>query len=140
MNWKTVLLGLALALAGCSLYGVRTFGISYPAPDGVGGLTVQMTDHTRLVDIIDAAPANAVPFPEGLQVVPGRPNMLSLTWLGGVCDTGVEITLRQEQALTLQLTTSRRQGGCRLAGITRSIFITFTRPIDPATVTVLIEP
>lgn len=67
--------------------------------------------------------------------VPGRDDGLYLQWLGGMCDRSVVIVVDRPAAdLLVTISTERDFGGCRLAGISRTLMLEFNEPVDASTV------
>ncbi len=134
-------LATVLLLAGCSVFGTRTFGYSFPDDGFVEALPVTLTDHTGLVTGIDEAPADLEPFADvGLQQLPGDPRVMVAHWLGGFCDASVAIDVRDTGTVTFTLTTTRKPGVCELGAIQRALQIDLSRPLDPSMINFVIEP
>jgi hypothetical protein len=67
--------------------------------------------------------------------VPGRDDALYVQWIGGMCDRSVVIVVDRAAAnLLVTIRTERDFGGCRLAGISRTLMLEFDEPVDASTV------
>jgi hypothetical protein len=67
---------------------------------------------------------------DGISLVDGRPGVLSVSWLGGACDTGAELTIEAlADGFRLVLETRVEPGGCRLIGISRRVLIVLNRVV-----------
>jgi hypothetical protein len=134
-------LAAVLLLAGCSVFGTRTFGYAFPADEFLDALPVTLTDQTGLVTNLDEAPADFQPLiDEGFQTVPGDSRAIVVHWLGGFCDSGVAIDARDTGTVTFTLTTTRKPGVCELGAIQRALRIDLARPLDPSMINFVIEP
>lgn len=132
-----ILLVLAtILLAGCTLLARQpsTFDLTLPGVMNLRPLPVRLFDHagtiTRLELAVDGPLRPPAVGDDTFAIgVPGRPNAVFVAWLGGMCDEQVQIEYTGSDA-TFTVTTTRQQGGCRLAGISRSVIVVFATPVD----------
>ena len=121
-----------LVAAGCSAFGPRTFEVAFaPMPDaGIQALPTTLVDATGTVTSVIVAVD--VPIAgDGPTAVAGDANSVVVTWMGGMCDRRVHLRLEdRDGGLRLAGTTQADFGGCRLAGIKRSLVIRFLLPVD----------
>jgi hypothetical protein len=135
--------GLCLAtllLAGCSLLERPPFETTLPALNDLPPLPVRLIDNSGTITALEAPILQPGPPPGGpldnfAVAVPGRPNRVFVVWLGGLCDERVDIEYTGGDT-TFTITTLSAQGGCRLAGIRRSVIVTFASPISAETLIV----
>ena len=119
-----------LAVVGCSVFS-RTFDFSIPAEGNRDALPVVLHDETGQVAALGEAPANAIPvLDNGLLTLRDNPNALVIHWTGGVCDTGALITATGSDQLTFTLKITTRPGECILIGVSRSVLVLLTHPVD----------
>ena len=126
---------IAVVVAACALLPPRSLRATFPATKTIGALPVTLDDQTGLVVRIGApapidVPANAV------AAVPGHPNIIAVGWLGGACDHAVRFSLRRDGE---QLWLDQRvdeSDRCILIGISRSVVIEMSTPVDPQSVVV----
>ena len=60
------------------------------------------------------------------------PAVIVVTWMGGMCDARTTLTVEPGiDTILIREATEQRPGGCRLAGITRSVAIRFDPPLPP---------
>ena len=131
------LAGLAmLVLVGCS-QGPKQLEGTLPATNDLRPLPIRLFDHSNTVTALELS-ALSPDRPAGLAsddfaaAVPGRANAVFLVWLGGMCDEQVDVEYTGGDR-TFTVSTTAGQGGCRLAGIVRSVIVTFGAPIDAST-------
>jgi hypothetical protein len=139
MRGRTKLLCVLLAaagIAGClstTEPSVRTIDGAFPPLEDLPELPFRIADRTGLVQAVSVV--NLGNFEEGIRPVPGRDDALSVLWTGGMCDRRVLMEFeRRADGLTLNVSTERGFGGCRLAGVLRNLLIEFTQPVDASTV------
>lgn len=136
-------LGLVLAVvlatfgsAGCGPSdqpGPRAIDGVFPAQGDLAELPIRVSDVPgviRTVSIVAADPGH-----EGVSQVPGRDDALYVQWLGGMCDRSAVVAVdRAGGGLGITISTERDFGGCRLAGVTRTLMLEFNEPVDASTV------
>jgi endonuclease/exonuclease/phosphatase (EEP) superfamily protein YafD len=107
----------------------RRFEETFPAQGDIKALPIVVTDRTGLIRSIELQPGNA---PEdGISVMPARPSSLVVSWLGGMCDERVDVAFGTFGPSARVAVSTKRAGGCLLAGIGRSVILNLDRPIDP---------
>ena len=128
-RWLAVMV-LVLVAASCML-PARRLETRIEANGPIAGLSVVVEDHTGLV--LSVAPA--VPQRDGIENLRGRPDVLVVTWLGGMCDQSTTFVLRQVgDGFEVAGQTLQDPGPCRLSGVTRSIGIHLAVPVAARTV------
>jgi len=131
---ERMLLGFALAVAigACAWFEPEvegTFSVVMPGGEFVDPLAVDLIDHTGTVTLVVVGQGN---FMEGVAVAPGDPAVLVVTWMGGMCDVRTRLSVEPGiDSILITEATEVRPGGCRLAGITRSVAIRFDPPLRP---------
>jgi len=144
-GWLRPLVALAVAaflLTGCSMLAgpPYTFEGTLPAQGDLAPLPVRLFDQSGTVTKLElpiAQPARppAVANDTFAAAVPGISNAVFVVWLGGLCDQQVDIEYTGGDT-TFTITTVSGQGGCRLAGVQRSVIVHFSSPVDLASFTV----
>jgi hypothetical protein len=126
----------ALGLAGCGSAeqtGPRAIEGVFPAHGDIAPLPVRVSDLLgviRNVSIVAADPGH-----EGVNQVSGRDDAIYLQWTGGMCDRSAEIVVdRAGASLLVTISTKRDFGGCRMAGISRTLMFELNEPVDATTV------
>jgi hypothetical protein len=123
---------LALAIGACeSLIPDRsgTFTIVAPAHEFVDELVVDVVNRTGTVTEIGIARDQ---IRDGIVADAADPAVLVITWLGGMCDVRTTLTVEPTiDTIRIREATEERAGGCRMAGIVRSIAIRFEPPLAP---------
>ena len=129
------LLGV-LGIAGCGSAeqaGPRAIDGAFPAQGDVAALPVRVSDLPGVIRAVSVVAADA--GHEGVTQVPGREDALYLQWLGGMCDRAAEVVVdRAGAGLLVTISTERDFGGCRMAGITRTLMLELNEPVDASTV------
>lgn len=127
-----VAVALAIALGGCAWFGPQpdgAFSLVMPGRELVDPLAVDVIDRTGTVTAVLVAEGR---FQEGVEAVPADPAMLVVTWMGGMCDIRTTLTLEATlDTMRISEATETRPGGCRMAGIMRSIAVRFDPPLAP---------
>jgi hypothetical protein len=120
---------------GCtpSLPG-RQLSYTFPALRGsIAPLPVVLTDHVGAVVSIGEAPEGLQPAAaEGFMTVPGRPTALVLHWVGGACDSRVDVDVQGTDALEFTLKVTARPGPCEAMGVLRAVEVTLAGTLDPS--------
>ncbi len=131
----TPLRGIAISMLAATLVACLSlppYTVTFPALRGeLDPLPVELLDETGLAVGLEIGELDGFPgdLPD-VRAVPDVPNTIAVDWMGGMCDEGTKLTLVALGA-RLQLTIeTERGGGCRLAGIPRTVHIPFSRPID----------
>jgi hypothetical protein len=136
---RSLLLAMLLATVGSAACGPaapagpRAIDGAFPAQGDIAALPVRVTDLPRVISTVSVVAANA--GHEGVIQVPGRDDALYLQWIGGMCDRGAEVVVdRAGTSLVITISTERDFGGCRMAGIGRTLMLELREPIDATTV------
>ena len=123
---------LAIAVGACALFDPEadgTFSVVLPGHEFVDPLAVVVIDRTGAVTAVVVAQGN---FQEGIVAAPADPEILIVTWMGGMCDVSTTLTIEPTiDTIRISEATETRPGGCRLAGIMRSVAIRFDPPLAP---------
>ena len=127
----------ALGMAGCGSAeqaGPRAIDGAFPAQGDISALPVRVSDVPGVIRAVSVVAADG--GQEGVTQVPGRDDALYLQWLGGMmCDRAAEVVVdRASAGLLVTISTERDLGGCRMAGITRTLMIELNEPVDASTV------
>lgn len=131
--WLAVV--IAAAALGCGSSD-RTFRVEFAARQGVDALPVTVVDRTGAITLVEIAPG--APIGRGhMSSIPGRPNLLILSWIGGTCDHATELRFeRRDDGYELSEHTDRADN-CDLMGIPRAIALHLSLAITPESVTFL---
>jgi len=131
-----VLLLVTSGIAGCGSAdqpGPRAIDGAFPAQGDVAALPIRVSDALGLIRSVSIVPADA--GHEGVSQVPGREDAIYLQWLGGMCDRSTVVVVdRNGESIGLTISTERDFGGCRLAGISRTLMLELSEPVDASTV------
>ena len=123
---------LTVAVGACALFDPApegTFRVVMPGHEFVDPLPVMVNDNTGTVTAVVVGQGN---FQEGIEVAPAEPDLLIVTWMGGMCDMSTTLTVEPTiDTIRIIETTETRPGGCRLAGIMRSVAIRFDPALKP---------
>ena len=123
---------LAVVVGACALFDPEahvTFSVVLPGQDVVDPLAVEVIDRTRTVTAVVVGQGN---FPEGIEAAPGDPEILIVTWMGGMCDVSTTLTIEPTiDTIRISEAIETRPGECRLAGIMRSVAIRFDPLLAP---------
>jgi hypothetical protein len=126
----------AVALAACDPVA-RRIDIDAPGLDGRDAVPVSITDTTGTVV---SAGFVASGNPDGVANLPGDPATLLITWLGGMCDARFDVLIEPRGGgLVVQHLTTRRGGGCLLAGIGRTLQLGFSVPVPADSVELVLQ-
>ncbi|HEX5825530.1 MAG TPA: hypothetical protein VFY18_13810 [Candidatus Limnocylindrales bacterium] len=126
---------IAIVVAACALMPSHGLQATIPATATIAALPVSLDDETGLVLGI-ASPAPIDIQDNHVAGVPGRPNALAIGWLGGACDHAVHFRLvRDGDRLWLDQRVDASDR-CILVGISRSVVIELSVPVDPNSVVV----
>lgn len=122
----------ALGSAGCGSAepsGPRTIDGGFPAQGDIAPLPIRVSDLPGVIRSVSIADSD--PGREGVSPVPGRDDALYVHWMGGMCDRGAEVVVdRAGAGLAITIRTQRDFGGCRMAGIPRTLMLETTEPVD----------
>ena len=125
-----------LGIAGCGpteATGPRAIDGAFPAQGDISALPVRVSDLPGVIRNVSIVAADA--GLEGVSQVPGREDAVYLQWMGGMCDRGAEVIVdRVVAGLLVTISTQRDFGGCRMAGISRTLMLELTEPVDASTV------
>jgi hypothetical protein len=137
---RQLLLALTLVLiAGCSVIPVAGIPVTLPAAGDLGPHAVVVADHAGIVSA--AAPggnpapgeANIVDGPgPGFAAVPGHPDQLLVTWLGGECDDRTILTIDPDaDRYRVHVEPQSSAMGCSAVGVIRTVLLTLNQAIAP---------
>ena len=125
-----------LGVAGCGPAqetGPRAIDVRFPAQGDIAALPIRVSDRPGVIRSVSIAAAD--PGREGVNAVPGRDDALYLQWIGGMCDRGAEVMVdRVGASLLITIRTQRDFGGCRMAGIYRTLLLELMEPVDASTI------
>lgn len=140
-----LLLGLllaALGIAGCrsaEQTGPRAIDGVFPAQGDLAALPIRVSDVSGVIRTVSIVAADA--GHEGVTQAPGRDDAITVQWVGGMCDRSAEVVVdRPGDGLALTISTKRDFGGCRLKGISRTLMLELTEPVDASTVALEVLP
>jgi hypothetical protein len=126
---------IAVVVAACALLPPHGLQATFPASARIEALPVTLDDQTGLVVRIGVPAPMDVPA-NHIAGVPGHPNAIAVGWLGGACDHAVRFTLRRDgERLWLDQRVDQSDR-CILIGISRSVVIELSAPVDPLSVVV----
>lgn len=136
MRRAAAALVVAIVVA-CSPIASRTMQLEAPGVGDVLPVRTTITDTTgRLVDAAFVAPGRDVV----VQNVQGHPDRIQIAWLGGMCDRTFEVAIgRSGERMAVAVTTTSGMGGCRMAGIQRTLELTFSQPVAAEAVDVTFD-
>jgi hypothetical protein len=133
---------LATAIVGCASTdqpGPRAIDGVFPTQGDVAALPIRVSDLPGMVRTVSIVAPDGVP--DGVSQVPDRDDALYLQWVGGMCDRNAELVVeRSGDNLVATVRTERDFGGCRMAGITRTLMLEFTEPVDASAVELDVRP
>ncbi len=125
-----------LVMAGCGSTeqtGPRAIEGAFPAQGDIAVLPVRVSDLPGVIRNVSIVAADA--GHEGVSQVPGRDDAVYLQWVGGMCDRGAQVVVdRTGAGLLVTISTQRDFGGCRMAGISRTLMLELTESVDASTV------
>ena len=104
------------------------------APAQYASVPLVFGDETGLVTAIEQQPL-AGGFDPGTRVSadPTNATVLSVSWLGGACDTEIDISFaRASSGYALEIQSHRGAGTCPAVGIPRGLEIDLSAPVRPA--------
>ncbi len=136
----TGLVAILLFLAGCSLFGTRTFGFAFPAEGNRDALPVLLTDATGTVVDVDAAADFQAVIDEGIATINANSNAVVIHWIGGACDASVAINATGNGVVDFAVVTTVKPGDCDAIGIPRAVLIQLAQPADMSRISVRFEP
>ena len=130
------ILAAALLIGACQAEG-RTFSTRLPTVDR-DPLPVALTDETELVTGIDEAQADVSWGDKAaVHALPGRPNAVVLSWLGGMCDRDARVRFHVVNGdYLLNLAINDPGASCPAAGVPRALRIDLSRSIPAESVVV----
>jgi len=133
----------ALLATGVACGGPRTFALSFDGGRGIAPVPITLDDRTGLVTSMDQSFGQLILGGPVSPVAnePGHPDRLHVLWAGGSCDTAVAMDLAGDAShLRLAIRATRPPPGCRPDEIGREVVLTFSQPIDAASVRVTQAP
>jgi hypothetical protein len=139
---RSLVIGTILAaavLAACGGQPRVLFHATLSNPNGEFPLPVTLGDTTGLVVGIGAGSVDPAGFRDaGVFADPTGPKAVTLTWLGGMCDSEAAVVFRRtDSGYDLELGIHEKLGvGCPAAGILRALRIETSEPIPVAVITV----
>ncbi len=134
MLLATLLAAVGIAACGSAApAGPRAIDGAFPAQGDIAALPVRVSDLRGVVRNVSVVAADA--GHEGVSQVLGRDDAVYLQWIGGMCDRGAEVVVdRAGAGLLVTISTQRDFGGCRMAGISRTLMLELVEPVDASTV------
>ena len=111
--------------------GPRAFHVEFGGFAGHPSYPYDLLDKTGTVEaFVRAAPEDLGPFPT-LTNVPGRPDQLHLSVMGGACDGGSAIVFEHVDGVyDLSIETRRPAVDCADIGLVRGFVIDLSQPVD----------
>ena len=132
-----IVLACVVACAACGGSGVHAIVI--PATGLGEPLPVEVVDQTGFVRSIELDRADPPPL-DPIAAVDGEPSAIRVTWMGGMCDTATRLSITQAaDRIRISETTTRHPGGCRLAGISRTLLLRLEQPLPVEAITFVPE-
>jgi endonuclease/exonuclease/phosphatase (EEP) superfamily protein YafD len=102
-------------------------------------LPVSVVDESGV--LAGARPALRHGAPGGAQGVPGQPELVRVTWLGGLCDVHAAIKVEGSvDHLRLAIESHQTGNACPAVGVFRTIELRFLEAIDPTVIDVVQAP
>jgi len=129
--------GVALLVAACGLtavQGPRSWNVATSDTDGHSS-SIDVSDRSGKVTDVEFDPLGANPG-VGVAAVPGQPNAVDVSWVGGQCDASTTIDIVGVGAglgITVKVEPDARP--CDAIGVTNAIRLKLAQPIPPAMVT-----
>ena len=121
-----------LVMGGCALFEPEpdgAFSVVIAGRDRIDPLAVDVVDLTGTVTAVVAGQGNVQ---EGIEAAPADPDVLIVTWMGGMCDVRTTLTLEPTlDTMRISEVTEKRPDACRAMGIMRSVAIRFDPPVAP---------
>lgn len=126
----------AAFVAACASQG-RTFQVTL-GTDDTRPLPVNIRDETGLVTgITEATVDSTIGFDPSLKADPSDPNASILTWQGGGCDTGTDLTFHVVNGSYLvNIASHEGMGSCSGGAVPRAIRIVTSRAIPASSISV----
>ena len=111
--------------------GPKTFHVDVPGIGGNVSYPFDLVDEANIVEaFIRAAPEELGPFPR-LTNIPGRPNGLHLSIMGGACDGGARMLVGlRDGVYGLTITTNHPAVDCVDVGLVHGFVIDLRVPVD----------
>jgi len=135
-----ILVLVATELTGCAVTKENQSGRDWTtAVSRTDGTTDAVTvhDESGIVNDAQVDPPN-VQVPNGVEVAPGKPNVILLRWVGGTCDTLTAIDIKAAAGgLAVQTAIMTAPGPCDLVAIPHVLQLTLAKAIPPAAVTLV---
>ena len=127
---------VAVVIVAC--LPARTIETRFEAFPDVEALRIVVHDKTGLIVAVQPAPPDLVR--EGVSNVPGRPDVLLVKWVGGMCDKKTDLTFEREALRYRFVEQTDRASGCLLAGIFRTLQIQLSAGVPAAAVDLVSVP
>lgn len=136
----TLVLSVAVA-AGCVLPS-RQFMARFPSNGSLEALPVVLEDRAGLVESISIGPPGPMEIHDGEVAATADPTILVVTWLGGACDRETHLILERIEGGRYPIVeeTPMTGGACILLGVTRTVTLKLSEPLDATTVTLESRP
>lgn len=131
---------LAMAIAACAPEPAGDVFRTTLLHDGAEPVPVVFRDQTGLVTSIEPARnPNGSEFQPVAVTDPTDASAVVLTWVGGLCDESVTLSLTSTEAgrYLVVLTVRSRGGGCPAIGVPRGVRILTTTPIPISSIDAL---
>jgi hypothetical protein len=121
-----------VVLLACSPTTGRTFNVTMPGRELVQPTSVVVIDQTGLMLSVELPAVNVLPNRANqFRALEGDPAVLIVTWVGGMCDDQTELVFERTPGGFRFVERTDRTGGCRLAGIGRTLAVRFSAPLSP---------
>jgi hypothetical protein len=132
MRLVVALVVVALSMACTSAN--RTFTVQFAGSDGGEPLRVTVVDRTGTINLVEVAPGG-FDFRDHIASVQGRPDILVVSWIGGLCDQQTELTFERKGDKLQFSEDTTRAASCRLAGVIRGLSVHFNSSVPVEAVT-----
>jgi hypothetical protein len=131
-----LVLSVTVAVAGCVLPS-RQFTARFPSDGFLEAVPVVLEDRTSLVESISTGPPGPMEIHDGEVGAAADPTMLVVTWLGGACDRETHLIFERVEGNRYRIVEETRTtgGACILLGVTRTVTLKLSEPLDATTVT-----
>lgn len=116
----------------------RTFETRFEAIPNVDALPVALHDETGMIAAVQ--PASTDFSLAGVTNPPGRPDVLLVSWVGGMCDSKVDLQFVRDALRYRFMEHTDRASACLLAGIFRTLRVQLTRPVAAEAVDLVSVP
>jgi len=123
---------LLIVTMACAPATGRMFTVTLPGRELVEPTSVVITDQTGLIVSVEVPQIEMLPENRGnVAALVGDPAVLLVSWTGGMCDHLTELRFERFTTGFRFVEQTDRMGGCRLAGIARTLAVRFSAPLSP---------